>query len=248
MSNGKLSYSDTLGKHLPDYPQEQSRAATIEQLLGHAAGIGDIFGETFAGTPKDRFRSNADYLRFISQQPPLFAPGTRTQYCNGCYIVLGAIIERVSGMPYEQYLAGHVFKPAGMTHTGFPHTDSIEPDIAIGYTRRTPDGHLRSNVLMRGAAGSAAGSAFATAADLLAYDNALRERRLLDEQGTSRVLRTEAKGTARVMGGYGIAGGAPGTSAVLDSDGVWTVIALANLDPPSGEAIGTAIMRALAAQ
>lgn len=248
VSKGKLAYSDSLGTHLPDYPQELSRAATIEQLLTHAAGISDIFGEAFAAAPKDRFRSNADYFRFVSQQPPLFAPGARTQYCNGCYIVLGAIIERVSGLPYEQYLAERVFKAAGMTHAGFPHADSIEPNIAIGYTCRTSDGQLRSNVFMRGAAGSAAGSAFATAADLLAYDNALRERRLLDEQGTARVLRTDAKGTARVMGGYGIAGGAPGTSAVLNSDGVWTVVALANLDPPAGEGVGTAIVRALSAK
>lgn len=248
VSNGTLSYADTLGKHFPDYPHEQSRAATIEQLLGHTGGIADIFGEAFAAMSKDRFRSNADYFRFVSQQPPLFAPGSRTQYCNGCYIVLGALIERVSSMPYERYLAEHVFKPAGMTHASFPQSDSPEANIAIGYTRRTFDGQLRSNVLMRGAAGSAAGSAFATAADLLAFDNALRERRLMDEQGTSRVLRTDAKGTARVMGGYGIAGGSPGTSAVLDSNGVWTVVVLANLDPPSGEAVGTAIMKALAAK
>lgn len=245
-AKGKLAYTDTLGRWIPDYPQQQSRAATIEQLLNHAAGIADFFGEAFNRAPKGQFRSNADYFRLVSQLPATFAPGASTQYCNGCYITLGAIIERASGMPYERYVSEHIFTPAGMKDAGFPQADAIEPNISLGYTRRTSDGAIRSSVYMRGAAGSAAGSAFATTADLLAFDNALRERRLLDEPGTARVLRTNVKGTGRIMGGYGIAGGAPGTSAVLDSDGTWTVVVLTNFDPPTGERTGVAIFRALA--
>ena len=241
---GKLAYSDTLGKLIPDYPQAQSRAATIEQLLTHTGGVADFFGDDFASLPKDRFRSNEDYYRYVSSKPPLFAPGARTQYCNGCYITLGAIIQRVAGMPYEEYVARHIFKPAGMS-TSFPQADAIEPDIAHGYTRRTRDGQLRSSVYMRGAAGSAAGSAYATAADLLAYDNALRELRIADEASTSRILGFPATRGARAKGGYAIAGGAPGTSAVLESNGTWTVIVLTNYDPPAGEQTGVAIMRAL---
>jgi CubicO group peptidase (beta-lactamase class C family) len=241
---GKLSYSDTLGKLIPDYPQEQTRAATVEQLLQHTAGIADFFGDDFAREPKDRFRSNADYYRFVSSKPPLFAPGTRNQYCNGCYITLGAIIERVSGVPYERYIAEHVFKPAGMS-AGFPQADAIEPNIALGYTRRASDGQIRNSIFMRGAAGSAAGSAYATAADLLAFDNALRELRLLDPKGTARMLRSAETGTGRIMGGYGIAGGASGTNAILESDGVWTVVVLTNFDPPTGENLGVAIQRVL---
>jgi D-alanyl-D-alanine carboxypeptidase len=242
---GKLSYGDTLGKLIPDYPQEPTRAGTIDQLLGHTAGIADFFGEEFARESKDRFRSNADYYRFVSGKAPLFAPGTRNQYCNGCYITLGAIIERVSGMPYERYIAEHVFKPSGM-RAGFPQADAIEPNIAQGYTRRGANGELRNSILMRGAAGSAAGSAYATAADLLAFDNALRERRLLDAKGTARMLRAPEGGAGRIMGGYGIAGGAPGTNAILESDGVWTIVVLTNFDPPTGQDLGPAILRALA--
>ena len=84
-----------------------------------------------------------------------------------------------------------------------------------------------------------------TAADLLAYDSALRELRLTDEAGTSRVLRFPVKRDVRAKGGYGIAGGAPGTSAILESNGTWTVVVLTNYDPPGGEQIGVAIMRAL---
>jgi CubicO group peptidase (beta-lactamase class C family) len=242
---GKLSYTDTLGALIPDYPQEQTRTATIEQLLRHTAGIADFFGEEFVKTPKDRFRSNADYYRFVSSKPPLFAPGARNQYCNGCYITLGAIIERVSSMPYERYIAEHVFKPAGMS-AAFPQADAIEPNIAQGYTRRGADGQVRSSIFMRGAAGSAAGGAYATAGDLIAFDNALRERRLLDEKGLARIFSSASGNSGRVMGNFGIAGGAPGTNAVLESDGVWTVVVLTNFDPPTGESLGLAIQKALA--
>jgi CubicO group peptidase (beta-lactamase class C family) len=228
---GKLATTDTLGAWLPDYPQAISKPATVAQLLNHTAGLSDFFGEEFSRTAKDRFRSNADYFALVSRLPALFAPGARNQYCNGCYITLGAIIERASGVPYERYVAEHVFAPAGMTHTGYPHTDAIEPGVALGYTRRSGDGTLRSNIHMHGAAGSAAGGGYSTVGDLLALATALRERRLLDSRGG---------------GGLAIAGGAPGTNAVLESNDRWTTIVLANLDPPSAESLGVGIMNALA--
>lgn len=242
-----LSYSAPLGAFIPDYPQEVTRAATIDQLLNHTAGIADFFGPAFDRVSKDGFRTNADYFRHVSSLPPLFAPGERSQYCNGCYITLGAIVERVSGMPYEQYVAEHIFKPAGMTSAGYPRADAIEANVAEGYTRRAGGSELRRNVYTRGAAGSAAGGGYATAADLLAYDNALREGRLLDAAGIARLLRSaKPEAGTRAMGRLGIAGGAPGINAVLESDGVWTVVVLTNLDPPTGVDLGGAIMRALA--
>ena len=243
---GQLAYSDSLGRLIPDYPQALSRPATVSQLLQHTAGLSDFFGDEFSRTNKDRFRSNADYFALVSRLPALFEPGARTQYCNGCYITLGAIIERVSGMPYERYVAERVFAPAGMQHTGYPQTDGIEPGVALGYTRRGGDGTLRSNVYMHGAAGSAAGGGYSTAGDLLSFDNALREGRLLDARASTSVRGAATASGQRATGGMGIAGGAPGTNAVLESNGTWTVIVLSNLDPPSAESVGLGIMNALA--
>ena len=229
-AEGKLAATDTLGKFLPDYAQAASRTATIQQLLTHQAGIADFFGAAFTAAPKDRFRSNADYVRHVASLPPAFAPGEKKQYCNGCYILLGAIVERASGMPYEQFVAERIFKPADMTSTGYPQIDAIEPDIAIGDTRRSgAGGSLRSNVYLHGASGSAAGGGYSTATDLLAYVNARRSGRL-------------PKGEE----GMGIAGGAPGTNAVVEAGREWTVIVLANFDPPTAEQLGTALREALA--
>ena len=123
IGQNKLAMTDTVGKLLPDYPNEQTRAATVEQLLTMKGGVADFFGPALDAAPKSQFASNADYFRFVASQPPLFAPGEREQYCNGCYIVLGAIIERVSGMPYEKYITDNVFKRANMTGAGFTAND-----------------------------------------------------------------------------------------------------------------------------
>ena len=231
VAQGKLALDDTLGRFFPHYAQALSRTATVQQLLNHRGGLADFFGPEFSQTSKDRFRSNADYFALVGSRPPLFAPGTRRQYCNGCYIALGAIVERVSGMPYERYVETHIFEPAGMGSTGYPRTDAIEPDIATGYTRRAgeEEGELRSNVFVHGAAGSAAGGGYSTAGDLLAFVKAVRAGRFPEA----------------ASGAMGIAGGAPGVSAGLESDDTWTVIVLTNLDPPTGERIATRIMEAL---
>ncbi|BCS30875.1 hypothetical protein TBR22_A00750 [Luteitalea sp. TBR-22] len=232
IAQGRITRGTTLGSVLQDHPQEVTRAATIDQLLEHTAGVPDFFGEEFGNTPKARFRSNADYYQFVASRPPLFAPGARNQYCNGCYITLGQVIAKVSGRSYEDYVTEHIFRVAGMTGAGMLQSDAIVPDVAQGYTRR--DGPLRSNVFMRGASGSAAGGGYATAADLLAFDTAMKAGKLLDP---ARV--------ATFYAGRGIAGGAPGTNAVMESGPIWTVIVLTNLDPDAGESIGVAISAAL---
>jgi D-alanyl-D-alanine carboxypeptidase len=249
LAAGKLALTDTVGALLPDYPDTPARRATVDQLLHHRGGIADFFGPAFDAAPKDRFRTNADYYRFVADQPVRFEPGARQAYCNGCYIVLGAIVERLSGMPYETYVARRVFGPAGMKDAG-PTASTPSPRTATGYTRRQgqgrPDGPLRSNTSFHGVSGSAAGGGYATAADLLAFDTALRTGALLDAARTGWVLNGGPAGPGRARGGLGAAGGAPGLNAALESDGTWTVVVLANLDPPAAERVGRAIHRALA--
>lgn len=234
VSAGKLSPDDTLGKFFPDYPQAASRSATVQQLLTHRGGLADFFGPEFNAAPKDRFASNADYFKFVSSRPPVFAPGERNQYCNGCYIALGAIVEKVSGMPYEKYVAENVFARAEMTSTGYPRSDQPAADIAIGYTREGqdlktsgPQGLVR-NTAMHGVTGSAAGGGYSTALDMLTYVKAVRAGRF--------------PGNDPEMG---IAGGAPGINAVCETRGEWAVIVMVNLDPPTAQRIGVAIADAL---
>lgn len=237
VGEGTLKLTDTVGMLLPDHPNADARAATVRQLLDHQGGIADFFGPAFEAAPKDTLRSNRDYYRLVAPQPLTFAPGTGRRYCNGCYIVLGEIITRVSGRPYEDYIAEHVFQPAGMKSAGFLGQEPPQADVAQGYTRRSGAGtDLRRNAGMVGARGSAAGGAYATAADLLAYVEALRAHRLLTPEQTASVMGG---------GGLGIAGGAPGLNAMIEADGDLVVIVLANMDPPTAEQMGTAIAKQL---
>jgi len=247
VAQGRIGFGDTIGKLLPDYPNEKARVATVEQLVSHQAGIADFFGPAFMQAPKTQFRANVDYYRFVAGMPLLFEPGTRRQYCNGCYAVLGEIIARVTGQPYEAYVAAHVFVPAGMKTAAFLQADRLPADAAVGYTRRSPGsgGALRDNLEAHGMGGSAAGGAYASAADLLAFDNALREGRLLDPKMTAWMFGIEKVEPGRVRDGLGVAGGAPGMNAILDSEGPWTVVVVGNLDPPSADGLGVAIRRQL---
>ena len=249
ISQGKLALTDTLGKWLPDYPNPKARAATVDQLLNHQAGIADFFGPAFDAAPKSQFASNADYYRFVSSQPLLFDPGTSRQYCNGCYVVLGEIIAKVSGQRYEDYITEHVFKPAGMFGAGFFRADRLPAAAAQQYSKQLPgaDGALKNAREAHGVTGSAAGGAYASAGDLLAFDDAMRTGKLLDAKMAAWFLESEpAAAGARAPGGIGIAGGAPGTNALLETDEHWAVAVVGNLDPPAAVGVGQAIKRGLA--
>ncbi|OQW57306.1 MAG: hypothetical protein A4S17_04900 [Proteobacteria bacterium HN_bin10] len=246
MQQGRIAPQTTIAEIIPDYPNALSSAATVQQLLDHEAGIADIFGPAFRALPKEQLINNHAYYAFVAQQPPMFAPGAGNEYCNGCYVVLGEIIERVSGQPYEQYVAEHVFAPAGMTRSGFLRSDQLPADVArfTGHPRG-PDGPAEDVTRFHGVSGSAAGNAYATVRDMLAFDNALREHRLVNAAFTAQVLRGQPE-TGRATARIGFVGGGPGVNTVAIGNGAWTVIVLTNREPPAGETIGSTLFPLLA--
>jgi CubicO group peptidase (beta-lactamase class C family) len=228
---GKLDLDSTLARAWPDYPNAAvARRVTIRQLLEHRSGIGgNIFGAP-AGGKRGDVRRLADYLPLFVNEPLQFEPGSRQQYSNAGYIVLGLLIERLSGESYYDYVRRHIYEPAGLTRTGHWAVDSLPPNTAIGYTSRRPDAEtpssgpaVRNTELLPGR-GSSAGGGYSTAHDLLRLLNSLRAGNI------------PAAGPA----GVGIAGGAPGINAVVEGDlpGGYDVIVLANLDPPAAERVG----------
>lgn len=246
IQQGRLTPETTIGDVLPDYPNVVSRAATVEQLLGHRGGIANFFGPATREIPKTQFSSNHAYYEVVSRLEPMFAPGAREEYCNGCYVVLGEIIERVSGQPYERYVAEHIFAPAGMSRSGFFRHDQLPADAARFLGRpRGPESPLQDVTRFHGIAGSAAGNAYSTLRDLLAFDNALRENRLTSPEMTAQMLRGQPqaeRATARIA----FVGGAPGVNTLLAGNGAWTVIVLTNFDEPAGETIGSTMFPLLA--
>lgn len=246
IGQGRLAPETTIADVLPDYPNAVSRTATVEQLLTHRGGVADIFGPAFRALPKEQLTGNHAYYEFVSRQPSTFAPGAGQEYCNGCYVVLGEIIEVVSGQPYERYLAEHVFAPAGMTRSAFLRHDQLPADAArfIGHPMG-PGTPPQDVSRFHGVSGSAAGNVYSTLRDVLAFDNALREHRLLNPDLTAQVLRG-APETGRASARIGFAGGGPGVNTLLFGNGAWTVIVLTNFEEPAGETIGSTVFPLLA--
>lgn len=234
IEQGKLAWDDKLGKFLPDYPNRDAREkVTIKQLVEMQSGIGDFFGAKFDAMPKERIRSINDYLPLFAEKPLAFEPGTSRAYSNGGYVVLGAIIEKITGQTYYDYVRDHIYKPAGMTDTDCYISGAGTPNLAEGY-RRNDKGERVNNVDTRPGRGSSAGGGYSTAEDLLKFANALREYKLLSPEGSRRILGRAA-----------VAGGAPGINAELEIAPVYTIIVLGNYDPPNASNVSRHIGKQL---
>lgn len=231
-ARGRLSLDDRLIQHLPDYPNRAAaEGVTLRQLMEHTAGLGgNVFGVP-AGGSRMQLRGNNDFIPLFVNEPPAFAPGGGRRYCNVCYVLLGAVVERVSGMSYYEYIRANVYRPAGMTATDHYALDSLPANTAIGYTRgdedAPPTAPLRPNTDELPGRGSAAGGGYATARDLFRFAQAARQGRI---EGARRE-------------GIGAAGGTQGVNALIESElrGRYTLVVLSNLDPPAAERVGAAV-------
>ncbi len=230
-AEGRLAYDDVVGTYLPDYPNEEVRSkVTIQQLLTMRSGIGDFFGDRFNATPKEKLRTISDYLPLFADEPLLFEPGTSSRYSNGGYLLLGRLIEVITGEDYYEHIRRTIFEPAGMSRTQWYERDNDASDIARGYTRDDDAGTWVRNLATLPQRGSSAGGGYSTAYDLVAFVHALE----------SGLLGTP---DYEFAGGMGIAGGAPGINAGLEwmpADDV-IVVVLTNLDPPSATSVSRLI-------
>jgi CubicO group peptidase (beta-lactamase class C family) len=242
---GKLSLSDTISKYLPDLPVPSADKITIEQLLQHRSGLGDIFGPKFM-TSHASIRKLSDYVPLFAGAPLQFEPGSDQKYSNAGFVVLGLIIEKVSGQSYYDYIRDHITKPAGMTDTASYAVDENVPNRAIGLTKRGPDGPLptrQSNINTLPAKPSSAGGGYSTAADLLRFSQALLADKLLPKRWTDWVFSGKLDGPGRRN--IGVAGGSPGVNAVLEIAPPYTVIVLSNFDPPAAMEAGAEVRKIL---
>lgn len=244
LADGRIALDSTIGDLLPDHPDVNAKAATVGQLLSSPGDIADPLGAAFDATPWIEFASNADYYRVVSGQPLAFGLETDRRPCDGCFIVLGQVIERVTGRRYEDYVAEHVFTPARMTHTGFFRWYGGGVPVAQPYSRQLSDGSgaLRNAREAYGPVGSAAGGVMTTAADLLAFGQAFRTDRLGLRRWLSLAQGPPSSAGARGRGGFGMMARGPGVSCQLSSSEHWAVAVVSNLDPPAAADVSLAIM------
>jgi CubicO group peptidase (beta-lactamase class C family) len=259
VQSGKLDLKAPFGNYLTDYPNKDvASKVTIEQLLSHTGGTGDIFGPEF---DKNRLelKTLQDYVKLYGNRAQEFEPGSRWQYSNYGFLLLGVLIEKVSGQSYYDYVLNHIYKPAGMTGTASEPEEQLVSDRSIGYTR-VGGGALRPNTDTLPYRGTSAGGGYSTVEDLSKFATALQTHKLLNPQYTEMLT------TGRVdtpMGGkyaygfgdtivngtrcFGHGGGAPGMNGELKiCPGPGYVIAvLANMDPPAASRVADFITNRL---
>jgi len=259
---GKIGLDDPLGKFLTDYPnKELASQVTIRELLTHTGGTGDIFGPQFAAH-RLQLRTLADYENLYGARAPLFKPGSRFDYSNYGFILLGLVIEKVSGQSYYDYVRDHVYAPAGMTSSGSEPEGQVVPNRSIGYTAG-PNGSLRPNTDTLPYRGSSAGGGYSTVGDLLRFANALQNHTLLDAAHTEMLTTAKVQmpggglsygfgfGTGLINGMrcFGHNGGAPGMNGDLEicPSAGYVVAVLANMDPPAAGRVSDFITNRLPA-
>jgi D-alanyl-D-alanine carboxypeptidase len=247
VQSGKLSLDAPFGRYLTDYPNKGAASAvTIRELLNHTGATGDIFGPDF-DTNRDELRTHADYVRLYGARKLAYTPGEKFAYSNYGFVLLGAVIEKVSGMSYYDYVDRYVFKPAGMNSTGFlPESDEL-PRRAVGYMWVNNAWASDKDTLPY--RGTAAGGGYSTIGDVLRFVQALQGGKLVSkaslDAATQPIFHDEPSGYGYGFGfevlneeglrSYGHEGGADGMNGelrVLPAQG-YVVVVLSNVDPPA---------------
>jgi len=259
VQNGKLDLKAPFGNYLTDYPNKDvASKVTIEQMLSHTGGTGDIFGPEF---DKNRLelKTLQDYVKLYGNRGPEFEPGSRWQYSNYGFLLLGVIVEKVSGQNYYDYVRDHIFKPAGMIATASEPEDQVVADRSMGYMRSDGPG-WQPNTDTLPYRGTSAGGGYSTVEDLLKFATALQTNKLLKPQYTE-MLTTGKVDTpnggkyaygfqeASVNGTrcFGHGGGAPGMNGELKicAGPGYVVAVLSNLDPPAATRVADFITNRL---
>ncbi len=253
---GKIKLSDPLGKYLTDYPnQNVATKVTIHHLLTHTGGTGDIFGPQFAANRLE-LRTLNDYVKLYGSRDLVFEPGARWAYSNYGMLLLGVVIERVTGQSYYDYVAEHIFKPAAMTRTGSqPESEAIE-GRSVGYMRPQNATSWTPNTPTLPYRGTSAGGGYSTVQDMLKFATALMNNKLLNAENTNLLITGKAQVGPNRMYAYGFedsridgagavghGGGAPGMNGdlrIYPKTG-YIVAVLSNLDPPAASSVSTFI-------
>jgi len=242
---GKLTLDDPVGKYLTDYPNKDvATKVTMHELLTHTGGTGDIFGPEFEAHRLE-LRTLQDYVKLYGNRAPGFDPGSKWEYSNYGFLLLGVVVEKISGQSYYDYIREHIYTPAGMTASGSEPEDQPVTGRSIGYTKMGgKDWHPNTDTLPY--RGTSAGGGYSTVEDLSKFAAALQGNKLLNAHYTG-LLTTAKPGTPENTYAYGFedrkingtrcfghGGGAPGMNGGLEicpANG-YVVAVLANMDPP----------------
>jgi len=179
MEQGKLNLQDVITKFIPNYPL-QGETITIEHLLTHTSGIRDFTSIKDTVQRSKRDFTPTELINFFQNQPMRFAPGTRYEYSNSNYTLLGYIIEKITGKTYQQYLEANFFQPLGMTSSFYGNDTMIIKNRATGYTKG--EKQIENSTAISMTQPFAAGSILSTVEDLFKWQQAVQLYKLVKKE------------------------------------------------------------------
>jgi D-alanyl-D-alanine carboxypeptidase len=250
VEQGKLSLTDSIRKYYPEAP-EAWEPVTIHQLLTHQSGIPsytDLPG--FFANQAAIARTPREIVRLTEQEPLEFRPGSKFHYDNTGYVLLGYVIEKLSGHSYEGQLRTAILDPLGMKDTGYDRYTAIVPHRAEGY--EFEQGALRRAAFLDMSVPYAAGSMYSTVDDLMRWDRALYGEKVLTAASKDRMwtpnlndygygwVITERFGERVMEHGGGINGFS--TMIIRAPGKKLLAIVLSNVETPSTGAIATGLL------
>ncbi|TYB76412.1 serine hydrolase [Bizionia myxarmorum] len=178
---GKIDLQTPIAKYLPNYPKANASKITTHHLLTHSSGIPNY--TSFPGFMEKNSRipyTPTELINVFSETPLDFEPGERFSYSNSGYVLLGDLIEKVSGKSYEQMLQENIFTPLNMKDSGFDHYETILKNRASGYSK-SANGFINSSYIDMSVP-YAAGSLYSTVEDLHLWDQALYTNKLITKE------------------------------------------------------------------
>lgn len=188
VEQGKIKLDAKVSDYLPDYRRDTGQKVTVHHLLTHTSGIPSYTGQPgfFETVSRNPYKVDEFVKRYASGDLE-FEPGAKFAYNNSGYFLLGAIIEKVTGKPYEQVLKENILDPAGMRNTGYDRHDRLIEKRASGYVK-TPEGYSNAPYLDMSIP-YAAGSMYSTVEDLYLWDQALYTDRVISARSKELMFK-----------------------------------------------------------
>ena len=188
VEEGKLQLHEPISTYLPSYPKDKAETITIHELLTHSSGIPNY--TAFPGFMENDSRdpySPEDFVKKFADSSLQFKPGEKFSYSNSGYFLLGYIIEKVTGKPYEEVLQERILDPLDMNDTGYDHSATILKKRASGYDKRGTG--YRNTPYLDMSIPYAAGSLYSTVEDLYKWDQALYDDKILSEESKKLMFK-----------------------------------------------------------
>jgi len=195
VQSGRLRLDGTVGDYLPWFTPAAAQQVTLEHLLTHMSGLRDLDDVPgYHASDDSTLHTHADVVRRFLMVAPEWAPGTRFRYNNSDYVILGAILEAISGTSFDALLQSRILTPLGMRNTGMVRESAIIPRLAAGYDTDASGGIQQQDEPVERYLAS--GALYSTAGDLLRFYRAIDTHHLLSASATERMFRPNAYGGA----------------------------------------------------